>query len=412
MSSVLIVEDSKVVQKILRHIANQILDFDVFFASSRAEALQHLSERSDWFAAIVDLNLPDAPDGEIVANIIDQGIPTIVLTGSVDDKKRDELMHKGIVDYVFKDGLFSYQYAINLVNRIYRNQSMKVLVAEDSATTRQNIAQLLSRHLYQVIEVDNGKSALEKIQQDSAIKLVITDYDMPVMDGFQLIHELRHKLDKVDIMIIGLASPEDKYLSAKFIKSGANDFLYKPFTTEEFFCRIMQSMDAMERIESVRKMAYTDALTEIGNRRYFFEKAESALKQARENNTPLSLALLDIDKFKSINDTYGHDVGDHILCEFSRVLDAAFSNYILARTGGEEFCIMFPDISVEQAMLELEHVRKQVEQKTVNTSGGEVNYTFSAGLAQSPLESVETLMKSSDTLLYKAKESGRNQIAS
>jgi diguanylate cyclase (GGDEF)-like protein len=408
--SVLIVEDSKVVLKILRHIANQTLSFDLVFAKNRAEALEQLKQKSDWLAAIVDLNLPDAPAGELVDDVLELGIPTIVLTGSVDDEKRDSLTRRGIVDYVLKEGRYSYQYAVNLVNRLYRNQSIKVLVAEDSLVTRKFVVELLSRHLFQVVEVENGKQALETVLADDAIKILLTDYNMPEMDGFELIHELRHRHEKMDLVIIGLSSAGDKYLSAKFIKNGANDFLYKPFSHEEFFCRIMQDVESMERLDAMRQMAYSDPLTGIANRRFFIEKARTLLQQAMDAQTPLSLAILDIDHFKDINDDYGHDVGDEVLISFAQALSVSLDRFVFARTGGEEFCVLLPGLSSEKAAQFLEIIRSQIENEFVQTAAGDVSFTFSCGVSQTPVDTVEALMKEADVLLYRAKESGRNRV--
>jgi diguanylate cyclase (GGDEF)-like protein len=410
--SVLIVEDSKLVLKILRHIASQSLSFDLVFAKSRDEALTQLAKKDDWLAAIVDLNLPDAPSGELVDDVLEMGIPTIVLTGSVDDEKRDSLTRRGIVDYVLKEGRYSYQYAVNLVNRLHRNQSIKVLVAEDSLVTRKFIVELLSRHLFQVVEAENGKQALDNILADDAIKILLTDYNMPEMDGFELIHELRHRHEKMDLVIVGLSSAGDKYLSAKFIKNGANDFLYKPFSHEEFFCRIMQDVESMERLDAMRHMAYSDPLTGIGNRRYFIEKARALLNQALDAQTPLSLAILDIDHFKHVNDDYGHDVGDEILISFAQTLSRSLGRFILARTGGEEFCVMMPGLTSDKAAQMLEVIREQVDNDFVSTAAGDVSYSFSGGVAQTPVDTVEALMKEADVLLYRAKELGRNRVLS
>ncbi|MDX1343738.1 MAG: diguanylate cyclase [Reinekea sp.] len=410
MPSVLIVEDSSVVQKILKHIAGRSLAFNLVYASSRKEAMAKLAERNDWLAAIIDLNLPDAPHGELVDDVLGMGIPTIVLTGSVDDDKRDALTRRGIVDYVLKEGRYSYQYAVNLVNRLNRNKHIKVLVAEDSTVTRNFIVELLSRHLFQVVQVDDGRKALEALRKDDSIKLLLTDYNMPSMDGFELIHELRHKEDKVDLVIIGLSSAGDKYLSAKFIKNGANDFLYKPFSHEEFFCRIMQAVESMERLETMREMAYTDALTGIGNRRFFIEKARRYLDQAMDHGTPMSLAMVDIDHFKLINDDYGHDVGDEVLQHFATALSDRFGRFLFARTGGEEFCIVMPGLKQEKAFQLLDALRAQIAQDFADTAAGDVGYTFSGGLVQAPADNVESLMKRADILLYRAKDAGRNMV--
>ncbi|WP_188093665.1 GGDEF domain-containing response regulator [Marinobacter salinexigens] len=410
MPSVLIVEDSLVVTKILRHIASQVLTFDVFYADSAEAARKQVESRDDWFAAIVDLNLPDAPNGEMVDYMLQQKIPTIVLTGRMFDENRDALLRQGIVDYVQKEGLYSYQYCVNLVNRLYRNRDIKVLVAEDSSVTRSFITELLRRHQFQVVEAADGQKALKAILADPEIDILLTDYNMPVMNGFELIHALRHQHEKVDLVVIGLSSAEDKYLSAKFIKNGANDFLYKPFSHEEFFCRIMHAVDGMERKKELLSMAYRDTLTGIHNRRYFVQQSRKMIAQAQSGNTPLTFAIMDIDFFKSINDSYGHDVGDLVLIAFAKILQESLGRFLIARTGGEEFCVLFPGLAAEKAARLLDAVRKQVEESFVETPEGEISFTFSSGLSQLPADNLEVLMKEADIQLYNAKDNGRNCV--
>ena len=408
--AVLIAEDSLVVQKILRHLASRELTFDIVCADSRAQALQVLETRDDWFAAIVDLNLPDAPDGELIDDVLAMAIPTIVLTGSVDADRRDNLSRRGIVDYVLKEGRYSYKYAINLVNRLLANKAIKVLVAEDSGTARRYIVELLRRQNFQAIEAEDGQQALEILLADNDIKILLTDYNMPRCDGFELIHELRHRHDRTDLAIIGLSSADDKYLSAKFIKNGANDFLYKPFSHEEFFCRVTQAVESMERLELITAMAYSDPLTGVGNRRFYVEKARVLIDQAQTAGTPLSLAIVDIDHFKKVNDTYGHDVGDEVLLFFAKTLAQAFQQFVVARTGGEEFFILFSTLTSDEALAQMEAVRQKVAASKITTDAGELGVTFSGGLASLPADNVESLMKAADERLYEAKGAGRNTV--
>jgi diguanylate cyclase (GGDEF)-like protein len=230
------------------------------------------------------------------------------------------------------------------------------------------------------------------------------------MDGFDLVHQLRHKHNKHDLVAIGLSSAEDKYLSAKFIKNGANDFLYKPFSHEEFFCRVMQAVESMERLEAMRNIAYTDSLTEIGNRRYFVEKSRDEISKCSEQGLPLSLALLDIDHFKHINDDYGHDVGDEVLTHVAGMMKEAFGRFIFARTGGEEFCVLLPGLTSDRALQLVDLFRTQIESGYADTAAGSVSFTVSAGVSQAPSLSLESLMKLADDALYRAKDAGRNIV--
>ncbi|HRH79059.1 MAG TPA: response regulator, partial [Cellvibrionaceae bacterium] len=247
MKTILVVEDSPMVMKIIKHVMGQNPHYQAVFAERFAQAQDCITQiGSDLFAAVVDLNLPDAPDGEIVDYCLSRKIPTVVLTGSFDATRREKLLAKGVVDYVTKEGRFSYVYVSNLLVRLIKNAQVKVLVVDDSSTSRKFITQLLHLQHYQVLEAIDGVDAIKAVIEHPDIRLLITDYNMPRMDGFELVQNLRVKYEKTDLIIIGLSSENDGALSAKFIKNGANDFLRKPFNHEEFFCRVNHNIELLE----------------------------------------------------------------------------------------------------------------------------------------------------------------------
>ena len=210
MKKILIIEDSSTVTKILKHLTKNRLDINPIFAGTFAEAQRlYLEHKEDLFAAIIDLSLPDAPDGETVDFFLKEKVPSIVLTANYQSQKRQELMDKGVVDYIIKESRYSYNYALNLIGRLAKNQAIKILIAEDSKPTRTFIRLLLKKHLYQVIEAENGIEALDALKANPDIKLLITDYQMPEMDGFELVRSLRHNIDKSDLVIIGLSAKGD-----------------------------------------------------------------------------------------------------------------------------------------------------------------------------------------------------------
>ena len=139
-----------------------------------------------YFAAIVDLNLPDAQNGEIVDLILASKVPCIVLTGTFDDNLRLRLLNKGVLDYVTKDSRYSFGHVIKVVERLSKNQGIKVLVADDSSTSRRFINILLQQYrFFNVIEVENGQEALAKLEEDPSIRMLITDYNMPLVNRCQ-----------------------------------------------------------------------------------------------------------------------------------------------------------------------------------------------------------------------------------
>jgi len=411
IKKIIVVEDSSIVTKIIKHILKTEASIDASFAASFAEAKSlYESMKEEVFAALVDLNLPDAPDGEVVDFMLSKKVPTVVLTGSCDEERRERLQSKGIVDYVNKEGRYSYKYAINLVHRLYANQSIKVLVVEDSDTSRGFICQLLNRHLYQVLEARDGVEAIRVLLDNPDIKLLITDYNMPNMDGFELVQNIRYKYEKSDLIIIGLSAEGHKGLSAKFIKNGANDFLQKPFNHEEFHCRIMHNVESLELIAQIRDAANRDYLTGAYNRRYFFDVGESLYAQAKSAGTPLAAVVLDIDHFKNVNDTYGHDVGDRVLQLFSSILSETMSRFLIARTGGEEFFALLPGLDNAKAVAFVDKVRTIVAGTPIDSGEEDIYISFSGGVCNQLGETLDEQLSTTDTYLYRAKEAGRNMI--
>lgn len=414
---ILVVEDSKVVSRILQHLIAQELGCDVDFAENLASAKQ-LLEQKEYFVAITDLNLPDATEGEIVKLVLSKQTPCIVLTGSLDAEQRKRLLQLGIVDYILKENRFSYEYVVRLVDRLQRNQTVKVLVADDSVVSRKFVRSLLEQHLYQVVEADDGNSAWEVLQKQPDIQLLITDYNMPGLDGFGLILKVREKFSREELAIIGLSSDDDESLSARFIKNGANDFLQKPFVHEEFHCRVLNTLDSLDMIRKLWEQANLDYLTGAYNRRYFFNQYEELIILKKQKRGALTLALLDIDLFKKVNDTYGHDVGDEVLVEFAARLKRSFGqHFTVSRFGGEEFIVAFRGLNEVKSFALMDKFRSQLESNPISTSRGELSVTVSTGIASlndndklDNEESLDTLIQRADKALYDAKEAGRNLV--
>ena len=408
---VLIVEDSQVVMRVLRHLAAKELNFELSFAENMAQAKALIAEHpQEWLAALVDLNLPDAPYGELVDYTLEQKIPTIVLTGTYNDERREQLINKGVVDYVIKESRYSYRYAVGLVNRLYKNQFIKVLVVDDSPLPLKIMVNMLQAHLFQVVSAENGKQALKQLAEHKDIQLLLTDHYMPVMDGFELVQTLRHQLNNTDLSIIGVSGADNKGLSARFIKNGANDFLQKPFTHEEFYCRINHIMESRELVAELKEAAYKDELTGLANRRMLYLQGERLFSSCRQNNRELAVVMLDIDYFKAVNDEYGHSVGDEVLKSFSQELSDFFEHAFCYRTGGEEFVLLMPNCSHSEAMHELNGFRQHIEHIGCHSEAGLLHYSVSIGLTHLLEERLEHTISKADVALYRAKEAGRNMV--
>ncbi|WP_431686913.1 diguanylate cyclase [Hahella sp. NBU794] len=408
---ILLIEDSVMITKVLRHLIKTELGLPCDSAGTLQETQEFLEkDPGAYFVTVVDLHLPDAPNGEVLDYVLSKKLPCIVLTATYDEGKRETILQKPIVDYVVKESRYSYEYVTRLIRRLLRNRSIKVVVADDSDTSRHYVRQLLGTHLYQVQLAKHGREALEMIKADPDIKMLISDYNMPEMDGFELTRALRREYDKKDLVIIGLSGYGSATLSAKFIKNGANDFLMKPFFHEEFHCRIMHNIEAMENIQALNDAANRDYLTGMYNRRYLFSAAKELYRVAEESGEPLTAAMIDVDHFKRINDTYGHEAGDRAICAFAEMIGEAFGDYLAARFGGEEFCVLFPGMSIEKVSPMLESFRHKVEQTPIPFLSDHLRLTVSIGATDVLGDSLDNLIRRADVLLYESKDNGRNRL--
>jgi len=408
---ILVVEDNKAVAKLISSRITSELDFITKVAHSYDDAKAIMEENDSFFIAILDLNLPDAPDGEIVDLVLSREIPSIVLTGTLDDELRKRILSKNVVDYIVKEGMHAIDYVIHLIKRLKNNRNIKALVVDDTSTFRHLIGRLLELHKFNVITANDGIDALEKIKEHSDIKLILTDYEMPNMDGFELVSELRKDFSKDMMAIIGLSANTSETLSAQFLKKGANDFLSKPFLNEEFYCRVTQNVEIIELIHEIREASIRDYLTGLYNRRYLYEIGNNLHSNAMRDNLAISVGMVDIDFFKKINDSYGHDVGDLALKHVAGLLTKHVRQTdVVSRCGGEEFCVILTNVDSQRALLVFSKIRKVIEKSEIQADGKTIKMTISVGVCTSIRKSLESMIKAADELLYEAKESGRNRV--
>ena len=374
---------------------------------TEASARFALMMPESFLCAIVAHNLPDAPNGEAIDFAIDAFIPAIVTTDTLEAKTRDRVLEKDVVDYIPKENAQNYDYLSRLLFRLEKNKSTGVVVVSTHRSSRRKMLSLLYRHNFVVYDCPTASEAMSILAEHAHIRLVITDNALPDMTGTPFISGLRKAFSKEQLAIIGLASDQRPLMSAHFIKSGANDFLHLPYCHEEFLCRVMQNIEYIESVEAIRRAANTDYLTGLPNRRHFFYTVTVQYKKLPEQH---ALALIDLDHFKRINDTYGHDAGDLVLKAVANLLQVHFNDTLVARFGGEEFCVYLPKIDLNNAQERLNRFRIALEKMPIQLGEESVKVTCSIGLCNTPTQNIETLLSSADKLLYKAKHAGRNQV--
>ena len=408
---VLIVEDARMFSKVLQNRLEEH-GFSVVVAESLASARTETEKNRDlFFIALLDLNLPDAPDGEVVDHITACGIPCIVFTGYFDDELREQMIQKRVVDYVTKEDPSSIDFVIHLVCRIHENQKTRVLIVDDSATARRYVLDLLAIQQYRLAEAASGEEALAALATYPDIRVVLTDYMMPGMDGFELTKKIRLKYGRNEVAIIGMSGYGNNILSAKFIKYGASDFIIKPFLVEEFHCRVSQNVEILSHIRALEDAVTRDFLTGLYNRRHFFSVGAKLFASARRNQITLATAMLDIDHFKSVNDSHGHDVGDTALRHLARVLRKNLRETdVVARMGGEEFGLLLVNMDREALEPFLHQLCAKIANHRISCNDKVVAITASIGACATIRGSLDETLKVADRCLYRAKEQGRNMV--
>jgi len=410
MKKLLLVEDSALVIKVMRRLIHAHGEFEADYAETYAEAKTLVSDNPEqYFVAVVDLNLPDAPKGEVVDLVLQKKIPTIVLTASYDEKRRDNLFEKGIVDYVIKESRFSYEYALKLINRLSKNHAIKVLVVDDSLVARKKCSNLLKKYQFQVVDADGAKNAIRCLIDNPDIRLVITDYNMPEIDGFELVKMIRGKYDKQDLTIIGLSGDGNASLSAKFIKNGANDFLRKPFIQEEFYCRIMHNIESLEAVEMIRDAANRDYLSGLYNRRYFYQSADTQILKNQQDGSHYALAIIEVDNFREFNNVY-HSYGDMVVKDFSSTLMSYFSSSLTGRLNGSEYVLLLNDVQQQQAFDLLDGFRQKIADLKLEFDGESKVMSISVGLKTSQSDSLTEMLQRCDDLLQRAQDAGQDIV--
>lgn len=251
---VLLVEDMRALANM---VAAMILDkwgLQSDIATTLEKTRELLNQNThDYFVAVVDLHLPDAPDGEAIDEVIQSKIPVLAFTGQYSESLREDVLSKGVVDYTLKQGQ-GVEHVVNMVGRLHKNAAVKVLVVDDSRVARNSIVNTLKQQRFQTFIAESGERALNILAEQPDIKIALVDTYMEPMDGFQLTAKIREKFPRDQLGIIGMSSQGGQALSAKFIKHGANDFLNKPFLPEEFFCRVNQTAEYLEQVSELKAM--------------------------------------------------------------------------------------------------------------------------------------------------------------
>ena len=414
MKTILLVDDNLLILNMLKNQLEEVmLDIEILTAETYKEAIKYILNKDIMIhLAILDIHLPDAQDGELIEYATRKDIPTIAITGSIDDKTKDAIMKFDIVDYVTKNNIASIRHVTNSAKRILNNYDTNILIVDDSVLQLKIIYDILKKLKLNVTTAKDGEEAYDILNNSKTnFSLVLTDYNMPKMDGMELTLKIREKHHKGELGVIVISDSKEIDISTKFLKIGANDFINKPYSQAEVSIRINSNLDILELFTAERDRANKDYLTKAYNRRYFFEVGEDIFKKALKSKKDIAVAMIDIDKFKNINDTYGHNIGDIAIKEIVKVLNCNLREKdLMARFGGEEFCILFENIEFDELVKLLEKIRLAFENNIIIAGKHTIKYTVSIGAYYGLKDSLDDMINVSDEGLYYCKENGRNQV--
>ena len=298
----------------------------------------------------------------------------------------------------------------------------RVLLADDEPVQRMLIGRLLSRAGYDVVMADDGQQALQLLEK-SEFNLLLTDWEMPNLDGIGLTRAVRSMNLPYYTYTILLTSRDSVEHVVMGLQAGADDYLTKPIMEPELLARLNtgKRLVEMERslrraLEENRRLSIIDALTGVFNRRYLMEQLAKELERSARYQHPLSLMLCDVDHFKRINDTYGHQTGDETLVQFSLVLRSCLRETDwVARYGGEEFVIVLPETNLSAAAQVAERCRSALAKDPLKTGTQVLPVTASFGVSGwqegVPVGADSAkLIAVADTGVYASKQGGRNRV--
>jgi len=300
------------------------------------------------------------------------------------------------------------------------NPSGRILIIEDRPESTAWFASALQNG-HQVASVDTFEEALVRVRGGD-FDLIIVSLGVRGFDGLRLCSQLRSIPEARHVPILVVVTEGDRRKLTQALEMGVNDYLTRPVDRNELVARVRTQLRKKRYADRLRRnvqlsleMAITDQLTGLHNRRYMASHLENLLASTTRAGKPLAFVIMDIDYFKAVNDTYGHDIGDEVLREFAKRINANIRGIDLAcRYGGEEFVVVMPETDAGFAYAVAERLRRSIETTPIEISRapGKLNITISIGIAASEGtgDSAESLLRRADQALYSAKRAGRNRV--
>ena len=419
----LVLEPSKVYQQMYQAML-QIHKFDVIFSASGQDALSQL-EKNRFDIIYVALHLSDMKGTEFCKEFRkrfgQQQTPIIMVTSDNDPAVTADALSSGATEIFHKNDFTDISdYLTAFVERVAQQNKLcgNILYLEDSASIAQHMIYTLEEMGFTVRHSTTAEEGLEALTE-GCFDLVLTDIILEgKMSGFGLVRELRAMKGRLQSTpVLAISGFDDTSRKIELLRAGANDYISKPVIKEELVARVtnlITNRQLLQKIESqqtrLRDLALKDQLTALYNRHYLMDIAPQKISEAFRHKIPLSMVLMDVDKFKSINDTYGHDTGDIVLTSIGKLLvECCRTEDIVARFGGEEFVIILMHCDKENAIKKMDLLRQQLSE----LKPADLPVTASFGVTTLEFEKQNgfaELFSAADKAVYRAKDEGRNRV--
>jgi diguanylate cyclase (GGDEF)-like protein len=412
---VLLVEDTRFYSIAIRDRLETLFGVRVTHCATFAALKCELENTEvDYALAILDLCQPDAPDGEALDYVISHNIAAIVFSGISSDVKREQILAKNVADYVAKSSVHSIDDLAAAVDRRLSVAKAELLVV-DPDVEHSALPGALVQANFSLATAASEQEALATLDKFRNIELVLVRADIAGRRGYSLLEQLQNRYGEEAVRVIGYSATVGSGDVARFLNAGGDDFFHLPISAEDLAGRLRHTMTLHKQIQMLQRMASRDYLTDLLNRRYFFDRGPKIVEMCLRQGQPVSMALMDIDHFKKLNDTYGHEIGDVVLKAVAKKLGLLVGEkkHLSARLGGEEFGILFAGLDIQGAYEYCDHIRSEISKVRVVVDDEDISVTISMGLANiSGSETFDNYLNAADQYLYMAKHSGRNRVFS
>ena len=405
---ILVIDDNKMLSKLLAKKITNSLDFEVDVAFSFEET-RALVENNDYFLSFIDLCLPDAPDGEVVDYMVGKNCPSIVLTASNDIATKEKFMDKDILGYIFKESDSCIDEIIQSITNLSHYEKTKVILAMSKLPERNVIKKYLSQRLFNVLAAAHGEEALNYLNDNSDVKLIICDAKMPVVDSLELLREVRTKYTKSELGVIVLGEKDD-ILEANLLKEDVNEYLIKPINKEVFNHRLDRCLMDMNNLAFLHSYSDVDYVSGVKNSSALINDIENYLSEGKQED--IAFMFLDIDNLKSLNQDYGYAIGDDVIriCA-QEIKNEIKGKDIVGRYSPEKFCVLLKNTSNEVAIKIFSQIRVNIKKTAVIVNLDELFFTASLGVVFAKSNaSLQDLVKKAEEALSTAKSNGGDRV--